>query len=345
MLLRPQKILVTGGAGFIGSMFVRQCLEADACSVVTLDKLTYAGHRESLAEVLENPRHELVVGDIADAELVRDLLKQHQPEAVVHLAAESHVDRSIATPANFASTNVLGTCVLLEEVTQYWQQLANEARTQFRFLQVSTDEVFGSAAEDAAFSEASPFAPNSPYAASKAGAEHFVRAFQKTYGLPVLVANPSNNFGPRQHPEKLIPKMILNAAAGKELPVYGDGLHSRDWLYVEDCCRALLAILKQGTPGDRFTLGGENCVTNLHVVETICTMVDEILGDGDARKRLITLVEDRPGHDRCYRVSNEKIRSELGWQPQVGFQQGLLETVVWYLNNPEWVEAAQAPEE
>ena len=335
------RILITGGAGFIGSTLVRQCLEQEQITVVNLDKITYAGHRHSLSHLSGNPRHKLIEGDIADASLVRDLLSENQPQAIVHLAAETHVDRSISDPTSFAATNVLGSCVLLEETTHYWQQLPDEERQNFRFLYVSTDEVFGSADGEEVFDERSPMAPNSPYAASKASAEHFVRAFSQTFGLPVLVANPSNNYGPRQHPEKLIPKMILTAMRGKPLPLYGDGLHQRDWLHVDDCCRALLEILAKGKPGDSFTIGGSTNFPNLQVVEMICDLVDEVLGDREQRRRLITRVADRLGHDRRYAVSSERLKAATGWQPEVPFADGLRNTIEWYLQNPRWVEQSK----
>lgn len=331
-------ILITGGAGFIGSTLVRQCLNTESWSVVTLDKLTYAGHRCSLAEVLNNPRHELIEGDIADTLLVAKLLEKHRPQAVIHLAAESHVDRSIERPPQFATTNVLGTCSLLDVVTQYWQQLKEVEQQTFRCLLVSTDEVFGSAEPDDFFDEQSSFAPNSPYAASKAAGEHFARAFSHTYGLPVIIANPSNNFGPRQHPEKLIPKMILNAAAGQPLPLYGDGLHQRDWLHVEDCCKALLEILRCDNPSPRYVIGAKNCLTNLHVVEVICDFLDEILSDGMNRRNLISRTVDRLGHDRRYAVDAGQLQNETGWQPKTSFADGLRNTVRWYLEHPTWVE-------
>ncbi len=338
-------VIVTGGAGFIGSTLVRQCLAVGSWSVVTIDKLTYAGNRCSLTEVLDNPRHELVEGDVADAALVAELLKRHRPQAVIHLAAESHVDRSIAGPPQFATTNALGTCVLLDEVTRYWQQLKEAEQQAFRCLLVSTDEVFGSANPDESFDEQSPFAPNSPYAASKAAGEHFARAFSQTYGLPVVVANSSNNFGPRQHPEKLIPKMILHAAAGQSLPVYGDGLHQRDWLHVEDCGDALLEILRAKKPSSRYVIGAENCLTNLHVVELICDFLDELLGDGKNRRKLIASTVDRLGHDRRYAVDAGRLRSETHWLPKIGFEGGLRETVRWYLENPGWVAEVSRREE
>lgn len=337
-------ILITGGAGFIGSSLVRFCLRDTTFSVINLDKLTYAGHRESLSEVLEDPRHTLIVGDISDRELVAQTLRDHRPQAIIHLAAESHVDRSIADPPSFATTNVLGTCVLLEAVTDYWQKLPTDDREAFRFLNVSTDEVFGTAQPGEQFTELSLLTPNSPYAASKAAGELLARSFGKTYGLPVVTANPSNNYGPRQHPEKLIPRMILAAVRGEPLPVFGDGLYERDWLHVEDCCRALLAILDQAQPEERYLVGANQCLQNLEVVATICDLVDEFLDDRLSRRELIGHVADRPGHDRRYAVDASALRSKTSWQPQVAFDLGLRETVGWYLNHSDWVSAVLSKE-
>jgi dTDP-glucose 4,6-dehydratase len=333
-----QSLLITGGAGFIGSTLVRRCLDRGA-RVVTLDKFTYAGHRASLAEVLDDPNHTLIVGDIADGELVKQALDEHQPTAIIHLAAETHVDRSIASPPPFAMTNVLGTCVLLDVATQYWQALEETRRHAFRFLNVSTDEVFGAALPGERFTEQSPLRPNSPYAASKASAEHFARSFAHTFGLPVITANPSNNYGPRQHPEKLIPKMILAAAHGQLLELYGDGLQERDWLHVDDCCAALLEILESGSLGERYLVGADCCLSNLQVVELICDLVDAELNDGGGRRELIVYVADRLGHDRRYAVDASILRSETSWRPRVAFAAGLRETVRWYLQHPEWVTA------
>jgi dTDP-glucose 4,6-dehydratase len=341
MNTKNQTLLITGGAGFIGSTLVRRCLDQGA-RVVTLDKFTYAGNRESLAEVLDNQNHTLVVGDIANGELVKSVLEKHQPSAIIHLAAETHVDRSIASPPPFATTNVLGTCVLLEATTQYWQSLNEERRQAFRFLNVSTDEVFGEAKPDERFTEQSPLKPNSPYAASKSSGEHFASAFAHTYGLPVITANPSNNYGPRQHPEKLIPKMILAAAKRRPLEIYGDGLQERDWLHVDDCCAALLTILKSGSPGERYLVGADCCLTNLQVVEHICDFVDEELNDGGGRKELIEHVADRLGHDRRYAVDASRLQAKTSWRAKVPFAAGLRETVRWYLQHPEWVDTVSA---
>jgi dTDP-glucose 4,6-dehydratase len=331
-----QTLLITGGAGFIGSTLVRRCLDRGA-RVVTLDKFTYAGHRESLAEVLDDPNHSLIVGDVADGELVKQILDEHQPTAVIHLAAETHVDRSIDNPPPFATTNVLGTCVLLDVATQYWQALHEIRQQAFRFLNVSTDEVFGAALPGERFTEQSLLRPNSPYAASKASAEHFARSFAHTFGLPVITANPSNNYGPRQHPEKLIPKMILASADRKPLELYGDGLQERDWLHVEDCCTALLAILESGLPGERYVVGANCCLSNLHVVEMICDSLDEKLNDGGGRRELIVHVGDRLGHDRRYAVDASFLQAQTPWRPLVSLATGLRETVRWYLQHPEWV--------
>ena len=336
-------ILITGGAGFMGSTLVRKCLNTESWTVVNLDKLTYAGHRCNLTEVLDNPRHILIKGDINNAKLVEQILDQHRPSAIVHLAAETHVDRSIDQPPQFATTNVLGTCTLLDVTIRYWQQLDQSQRQAFRFLHVSTDEVFGSAAEEVKFDEQSLLSPNSPYAASKAAGEHFVRAFSKTYGMPITVVNPSNNYGPRQHPEKLIPKMILNAAQGLPLHVYSDGLHQRDWLHAEDCCDAMLTILRSTKQSERYLIGADNCLPNLQVVEMICDLVDKFMIDaplpqGISRRSLIESVNDRPGHDRRYAVDAQLLRREQNWQPRIGFEQGLRDTVQWYLEHPEWVD-------
>jgi dTDP-glucose 4,6-dehydratase len=339
MSLNDQTLLITGGAGFIGSTLVHRCLEQGA-HVVTLDKVTYAGHRESLADVAGNLDHTFIEGDIADGELVKKVLDSYQPSTVIHLAAETHVDRSIASPPPFATTNVLGTCVLLEATTGYWQALNPKYRDSFHFVNVSTDEVFGSAEPGERFTEQSLLRPNSPYAASKASAEHFARAFAHTFGLPVITINPSNNYGPRQHPEKLIPKMILAAADRQPLELYGDGLQERDWLHVDDCCEALLVILKSGSPGERYLIGADCCLTNLHVVGQICDLVDKELNDSGIRRReLIAHVADRLGHDRRYAVDASFLEARTSWQAKVPFETGLRDTVRWYLQNPEWIAA------
>jgi dTDP-glucose 4,6-dehydratase len=321
-------ILVTGGAGFIGSNFILQRMERDSASIVNLDKLTYAGNLQNLEAMRDKTRYTFVHGDIADRELVRGLLQRYKPRSVVHFAAESHVDRSIRGPDDFIRTNVDGTFALLEEVRAYWSGLEERTKSEFRFLQVSTDEVYGSLGPaDAAFSETTAYAPNSPYAASKAASDHLVRAYHHSYGLPVLTTNCSNNYGRFQFPEKLIPLVILNARAGKPLPVYGDGQNVRDWLYVEDHCEAIAAVLTRGRVGQTY-----------NIVQTICDLVDEMAGSGTAARRgLITFVKDRPGHDRRYAVDATKIERELGWRPGETFESGIRKTVRWYLENEEWV--------
>jgi dTDP-glucose 4,6-dehydratase len=335
-----QPILVTGGAGFIGSCFVRQWIAEERTPVVNLDKLTYAGNLDSLADAADDPLHTFVEGDIGDAALTRRLLEEYRPRAIVNLAAESHVDRSIDGPAAFVQTNVVGTQRLLESARAYWHGLPPAERRAFRFLHVSTDEVFGSLGPEGMFCETTPYAPNSPYAASKAAADHFARAYYHTYGLPVLVTHGSNNYGPYQFPEKLIPLMILSAVEGKPLPVYGDGKNVRDWLFVEDHCRAIRAVLAGGTPGEVYNVGGNCQRNNLEVVEAICGIVDRLRPDLPhvPCSSLVTFVADRPGHDRRYAVDAGKIRRELGWQPQEDFASGLERTVRWYLDNPGWVE-------
>ena len=335
-----QTILVTGGAGFIGGCFVRQHVAQSDARLVNLDKLTYAGNLDSLAEVVDDARHVFVEGDIADRELVASLLQTHRPGAIVNFAAESHVDRSIDGPSAFVQTNVVGTFELLEAARSYWRGLPEPEQRAFRFLHVSTDEVYGSLGAEGKFTETTPYAPNSPYSASKAASDHFVRAYHHTYGLPTLITNCSNNYGPYQFPEKLIPLMILNAVDGKPLPVYGDGQNIRDWLFVEDHCRAIRLVLERGRPGEVYNIGGDCQRTNLQVVKAICAAVDRLRPDlphGPA-ERLITYVTDRPGHDRRYAIDAGKIERELGWRPQENFESGLERTVAWYLENPQWVE-------
>src|ERR1039458_1166489 len=333
-------ILVTGGAGFIGSNFVLQRMERDPASIVNLDKLTYAGNLRNLETLANERRHEFVHGDIADRGLVRGLLERRKPRAIVHFAAESHVDRSIRGPDDFIRTNVDGTFALLEEVRTYWGGLAEWERTDFRFLQVSTDEVYGSLGpQDPAFSETTPYAPNSPYAASKAASDHLVRAYHHTYGLPVLTTNCSNNYGPHQFPEKLIPLMILNACAGKPLPVYGDGKNVRDWLYVEDHCCAIRTVLSRGRVGETYNIGGRSEKKNLEIVGAICQLLDELRPNDPAfpHSKLVTFVKDRPGHDRRYAMDTRKLERELDWHPQETFESGLEKTVCWYLEHEDWV--------
>jgi len=333
-------ILVTGGAGFIGGALVRQYLAEERGRLINLDLLTYAGNLDSLAAVRNDPRHIFVQGDIGDRQLVARLLNEHRPAAIVNLAAESHVDRSIDGPRAFLDTNVVGTFELLTAALVYWRSLEGEQRDQFRFLHVSTDEVFGSLGPTGRFTEETPYAPNSPYSASKAAADHFVRAFHHTFGLPTLTTNCSNNYGPYQFPEKLIPLMILNALEGKRLPVYGDGQNIRDWLFVEDHCRAIRRVLQDGKPGETYNIGGNCERANLDIVHQICDLVDELrpgLPHAPCRS-LIEFVRDRPGHDRRYAIDSTKIAQQLGWQPTVNFETGLRRTVAWYLENPAWVQ-------
>ena len=334
-------ILVTGGAGFIGSNFVLSWNHVTGTPLVNLDLLTYAGNAANLASLGGEGCHELVRGDICDAELVGSLLRARQPRAVVHFAAESHVDRSIVSPGEFIRTNVQGTFVLLEEVRKYWTGLDPASRSRFRFLHVSTDEVYGSLGPaDAAFRETTAYAPNSPYAASKAASDHLARAYHHTFGLPVLTTNCSNNYGPFQFPEKLIPLMILNALEGKPLPVYGDGKNVRDWLFVEDHCAAIRTVLDRGRPGETYNVGGNSERANIDVVTAICDLVDEMSPrpDGTPRRSLIKFVEDRPGHDRRYAIDASKITRELGWRPAEQFETGLRKTVCWYLDHADWIE-------
>ena len=332
-------ILVTGGAGFIGSNFVLQHMRGESASIVNLDKLTYAGNLRNLQSLAADRRYEFVQGDISERACVRQLLEKHQPGAIVHFAAESHVDRSIRGPEDFIRTNVDGTFALLEETRAYWSALADEDQKHFRFLHVSTDEVYGSLGPDhPPFSETTRYAPNSPYAASKAASDHLVRAYHHTYGLPTLTTNCSNNYGRFQFPEKLIPLMILNAQDGKALPVYGDGKNVRDWLYVEDHCEAIATVLRRGQPGETYNIGGWNEKANLEIVQTICDLVDEMAPrEAGSRRELITFVKDRPGHDRRYAMDARKIERELGWKPKATFEDGLRKTVRWYLENQEWV--------
>ncbi len=345
-------IIVTGGAGFIGCNYVRLALRETPDRVVVVDKLTYAGNLESLREVEGHPRYAFVRADIADREAVREIFSTHRPSAVVNFAAETHVDRSIDDPAAFIRTNIAGTFELLEASRLYLPETGEEARKAFRFLHVSTDEVYGTLGESGAFSEETPYAPNSPYAASKAGADHLVRAYHETYGLPTLLTNCSNNYGPFQFPEKLIPLMILNAAEGRPLPIYGDGGNVRDWLYVEDHCGGIALVLAKGRPGGKYNVGGGNERTNLQVVDRLCEVLEKVrpaAGNEKLRARgiarytdLKTFVKDRPGHDRRYAIDASRIRSELGWKPQHDFESGLERTVRWYLENPAWCASVQS---
>ena len=333
-------ILVTGGAGFIGANFVQHAVAAGD-AVVNVDLLTYAGNMENLASLEGHPRHRFVRADICDGEAMAGVFREHQPLAVVHFAAESHVDRSIVAPDAFIRTNVQGTLTLLEQARQYWSGLSEMDRGAFRFLHVSTDEVYGSlGADEAAFTEDRAYAPNSPYAASKAASDHLVRAYHHTYGLPTLTTNCSNNYGPYQFPEKLIPLMILNALEGKPLPVYGDGGNVRDWLFLGDHCAAIRVVLERGQAGATYNIGGDSERDNLDVVRTICRLLDAMRPDaaiGD-RSKLIRFVTDRPGHDRRYAIDAGKIERELGWQPAMGFEDGLRQTVAWYVENGRWVD-------
>ena len=334
-------VLVTGGAGFIGSNFVHAWLAQHDEVLVNLDKLTYAGNLRNLRALAGDRRHHFVQGDIGDTTLVSQLLATHQPRAVLHFAAESHVDRSIHGPMDFIQTNVVGTFKLLESVRAYWAGLDDQAKQDFRFLHVSTDEVYGSLAPDApAFSETNPYEPNSPYSASKAASDHLVRAWHHTYGLPVLTTNCSNNYGPYHFPEKLIPLVIHNALADKPLPIYGDGQQVRDWLYVEDHCKALMRVLQDGRLGETYNVGGWNEKTNIEVVRTLCSLLDELQprADGQSYATQMTFVKDRLGHDRRYAIDARKLERELGWRPEETFESGLRKTVQWYLGHGDWVE-------
>jgi dTDP-glucose 4,6-dehydratase len=337
-------ILVTGGAGFIGSNFVLTWINSVGTPLVNLDLLTYAGNPENLASLEGDERHLLVRGDICNADVVGALLHHHQPRAIVHFAAESHVDRSIASPGSFVKTNVEGTFVLLDQAKAYWMGLDEADKKAFRFLHVSTDEVYGTLGpNDPAFSETTAYAPNSPYAASKAASDHLVRAYFHTWGFPVLTTNCSNNYGPFQFPEKLIPLIVLNALDSKPLPVYGDGLNVRDWLFVEDHCSAIRTVLANGRLGETYNIGGNSERTNIEVVKTICDLVDEMRprAAGGSRRDLITYVKDRPGHDRRYAIDARKLSRELGWTPAAEFVGGLRKTVRWYLENSAWIESVR----
>ncbi|UHQ22200.1 dTDP-glucose 4,6-dehydratase [Lysobacter sp. 5GHs7-4] len=331
--------LVTGGAGFIGGNFVLEAVQR-GIKVINLDALTYAGNLDTLSPLDGDERHVFAQGDIGDAQLVARLLAEHRPDAVINFAAESHVDRSIDGPAAFVHTNVVGTLSLLEQSRDYWKSLDAAGRDAFRFLHVSTDEVYGSLGDSGKFSETTPYAPNSPYSASKAASDHLVRAFHHTYGLPVLTTNCSNNYGPYQFPEKLIPLIIAKALAGEPLPVYGDGLNVRDWLYVGDHCAAIRRVLEAGRLGETYNVGGDAERQNIVVVKTICALLDQRrpLADGRARESLITYVKDRPGHDRRYAIDASKLQGELGWAPTVTFEEGMARTVDWYLQHQPWVQ-------
>ena len=338
------KILITGGAGFIGSAVIRQMIAETSISIINVDKLTYAGNLQSLVSVADNPRYRFERVDICDAPEVARLFREHQPDAVMHLAAESHVDRSISGPAAFIQTNIIGTYTLLSAAREYWNELPAERKAAFRFHHISTDEVYGSLGDTGFFTEETPYQPNSPYSASKASSDHLVRAWHHTYGFPVLTTNCSNNYGPYHFPEKLIPLVILNAVNGKPLPIYGKGDNVRDWLYVDDHARALRLVLEKGAVGETYNIGGWNEKTNLEVVHMICTFLDELHPQGAPHTSLITFVKDRPGHDRRYAIDASKIARELGWKPQETFATGLRKTVEWYLSNTDWVNSVLSGE-
>ncbi len=336
-------ILITGGAGFIGSNLIHYCMENSDYRLINLDKLTYAGNLESLLSLSDNPRHVFIKGDICDSEFLNHLFDIYKPNAVMHLAAESHVDRSIDGPDEFIQTNVVGTFRLLENTKAYWMTLPDKDKGNFRFLHISTDEVYGSLGKEGYFTEDSRYKPSSPYSASKASSDHLVRAYYNTYGLPTMITNCSNNYGPRQFPEKLIPLMILNALEGRDLPVYGDGQNIRDWLYVEDHCKALLRVLDAGQPGETYNIGGNQEKSNLDVVSTLCDILDKLSPktDGGAYKDQIIFVKDRPGHDFRYAIDASKIKQTIGWTPSESFDTGLRKTIEWYIENREWCTHVQ----
>lgn len=347
-----QTILVTGGAGFIGSNFVRYALAQTEARIVVVDKLSYAGHRANLADIQHQPRFRFIRADIADRSAMVGLVLDSQPQAIIHFAAETHVDRSIDGPWPFIETNLIGTFSLLEAARCYWTELSAERQVAFRFVHISTDEVYGTLGQTGLFSETTPYAPNSPYSASKAGADHLVRAYRETYSLPTLITNCSNNYGPYQFPEKMIPLMVLNALEGKPLPIYGDGENIRDWLHVEDHCAGLLRVLQDGGPGESYNIGGGNERTNLEVVDRLCACIEAAFPAADnpslrhkgisSYAALKTFVPDRPGHDRRYAIDATKIRTELGWQPSYDFERGLRHTVEWYLSHRKWCETVLA---
>jgi dTDP-glucose 4,6-dehydratase len=349
-MAEKQTILLTGGSGFIGTNMVRLLLGSGMYRVVNLDALTYAANPVSLEDLEGNPDYEFIRGNIIDRELVSSLFSKYHPAGVMHFAAESHVDRSIVSADDFVQTNVVGTYTMLEAARLTWNGLPEEEKKAFRFLHVSTDEVFGSLGADGYFSEETPYAPNSPYSASKAASDHFVRAYYHTYGLPAIITNCSNNYGPYQFPEKLIPLMIMNALSGKSLPVYGDGSNVRDWIYVDDHCRAVRLAFEKGRPGEVYTIGAGNEQRNLNLIHQICNILDDVAPPDEipelrerglkSYRELIRFVTDRPGHDRRYAIDSAKITRELGWQPEVGFEAGLRRTVEWYLSNPKWVDQA-----
>jgi dTDP-glucose 4,6-dehydratase len=347
-MTKKQTILVTGGCGFIGTNLVRLLVKSGRYRVINLDALTYAANPLSLADLGGNPDYVFVKGNITDRELVPSLFENYSPDGVMHLAAESHVDRSIVNAEDFIQTNVVGTYTLLEASRAYWNSLPDDRKSSFRFLHVSTDEVFGSLGAEGYFTEETSYAPNSPYSASKAASDHFVRAFQHTYGLPTVITNCSNNYGPYQFPEKMIPLMIINALSGKQLPVYGDGSNVRDWLYVEDHCRAICMAFEKGVPGEVYVIGGSNEQKNINLINQMCTILDEVAPPEEvpqlreqglkSYRELIRFVTDRPGHDHRYAIDSAKITRELGWQAEVGFEAGLRQTIEWYLSNSAWVD-------
>ncbi len=339
-----KKILVTGGAGFIGSAVIRQFINDTDNSVVNVDKLTYAGNLQSLESVSNNPRYRFEQVDICDAGELARVFREHQPDAVMHLAAESHVDRSISGPATFIQTNIVGTYTLLEAARTHWNSLDAQRKSAFRFHHISTDEVYGSLGDAGFFTEETAYEPNSPYSASKASSDHLVRAWHHTYGFPVVTTNCSNNYGPYHFPEKLIPLVILNAVNGKPLPIYGKGDNIRDWLYVDDHARALRVVLERGKLGETYNIGGWNEKTNLEVVQSICTILDDLHPQGAPHSKLITYVADRPGHDKRYAIDANKIANDLGWKPQENFESGLRKTVEWYLANDSWVKGVTSGE-
>lgn len=334
------KILITGGCGFIGCNLVKMAL-ASGYQVINLDKLTYAGNLASLSDVVDNPNYTFVQGDICDGEVLEAVLAEHQPLAILHLAAESHVDRSIDGPEAFVQTNIVGTFRLLEAARKHWKSLPEEQGRDFRFLHVSTDEVYGSLGQEGLFTEETPYAPNSPYSASKASSDHLVRSYFHTYGFPSLTTNCSNNYGAYQFPEKLIPLVINKALKGQPLPIYGDGMNIRDWLYVDDHCRAILSVLAKGRLGETYNIGGNSERTNIDIVRTLCRFLDELCPRKDGRpyEEQIAFVPDRPGHDRRYAIDADKVKRELGWQPQETFESGIRKTVLWYLQNSQWTES------
>lgn len=339
LVVISMRVMVTGGCGFIGSAVVRLLVGKEDCEVLNLDKLTYSGDTRSVKSVSECHNYEFVKADIADATAVAAVISRFKPDAIVHLAAETHVDRSITGPADFIQSNIVGTYVLLEQSRQYWQALSTEQKDRFRFLHISTDEVFGELGEEGMFSETTPYDPSSPYSASKASSDHLVRAWHRTYGLPVLITNCSNNYGPYQYPEKLIPLLILNALGGKPLPVYGAGLQVRDWLHVEDHAEALYAVLTTGKVGESYNVGGNSERRNIDVVQALCSSLDQLVPRSDGSySDLIAFVADRPGHDFRYAIDASKIKNDLAWAPRYSFEEGLTETVEWYLRNKEWLQ-------